>query len=58
MQTARAALAGCWFSGCTAAGVLQDECHFGKVAGHRSLTELDATLRAHDAVLDNRRQAA
>jgi putative transposase len=46
----------------TAAGVLEAERHFRKIAGYRSLTKLDAALRAHDAALDrgldNRRQAA
>ncbi len=45
-----------------AAGVLEAERSFRKVAGYRSLAKLDAALRAHDAVLDrgvdNRRQAA
>jgi len=45
-----------------AAGVLEAEHNFRKVAGYRSLAKLDAALRAHDAVLDrgvdNRTQAA
>ncbi len=45
-----------------AAGVLEAERKFRKVAGYRSLAKLDAALRAHDAVLDrgvdNRKQAA
>jgi transposase-like protein len=42
----------------TAAGVLEAERHFRKVVGYRSLAKLDAALRAHDAALDNRKQAA
>lgn len=42
----------------TAAGVLEAERRFRKVAGYRSLAKLDAALRAHDAALDNRKQAA
>jgi transposase-like protein len=46
----------------TAAGVLEAERHFRKIAGYRSLMKLDAALRVHDAALDrgldNRRQAA
>jgi len=42
----------------TAAGVLEAERHFRKVVGYRSLPKLDAALRAHDATLDNRKQAA
>ena len=42
----------------TAAGVLEAERNFRKIAGHRSLAKLDAALRAHDATLDNRKQAA
>jgi len=45
-----------------AAGVLEAEHNFRKVAGYRSLTKLDAALRAHDAAsdrgVDNRKQAA
>jgi putative transposase len=45
-----------------AAGVLEAERSFRKVACYRSLAKLDATLRAHDAALDrgvdNRKQAA
>ena len=42
----------------TAAGVLEAERHFRKVVCYRSLLKLDAALRAHDATLDNRKQAA
>ncbi len=42
----------------TAAGVLEAERHFRKVVGYRSLAKLDAALRAHDAALENRKQAA
>ena len=42
----------------TAAGVLEAERNFRKIAGFRSLAKLDAALRAHDATLDNRKQAA
>jgi putative transposase len=42
----------------TAAGVLEAERNFRKVAGCRSLATLDAALRAHDAALDNRKQSA
>ncbi len=42
----------------TAAGVLEAERHFRKVVGYRGLAKLDAALRAHDAALDNRHQAA
>jgi len=42
----------------TAAGVLEAERNFRKIAGYRSLAKLDAALRAHDATLDNREQAA
>lgn len=42
----------------TAAGVLEAERHFRKIVGYRSLAKLDAALRAHDAALDNRKQAA
>lgn len=48
----------------TAAGVLEAERHFRKVAGYRAIPKLVAGLRAHDATLDrqrgvdNRRQAA
>jgi hypothetical protein len=36
----------------TAAGVLEAERHFRKVAGFRSLPKLVAALRAHDAAND------
>ena len=42
----------------TAAGVLEAERNFRKIAGYRDLAKLDAALRAHDATLDNRKQAA
>ena len=48
----------------TAAGVLEAERHFRKIAGYRALPKLVAALRAHDAALDrqrgvdNRKQAA
>jgi transposase-like protein len=46
----------------TAAGVLEAERNFRKIAGYRSLATLDAALRDHDAALNrgvaNRRQAA
>ena len=48
----------------TAAGVLEAERHFRKIAGYRALPRLVAALRAHDAALDrqrgvdNRKQAA
>jgi hypothetical protein len=46
----------------TAAGVLEAERNFRKIAGCRSLAKLDAAMRAHDAALDrgvdNRKQAA
>jgi len=46
----------------SAAGMLEAERSFRKVAGYRSLAKLDAALRAHDAALDrgvdNRKQAA
>src|SRR5215472_2941461 len=48
----------------TAAGVLDAERHFRKIAGYRALPKLVAALRAHDAALDrqrrvdNRKQAA
>lgn len=48
----------------TAAGVLEAERYFRKVAGYRAIPKLVAALRAHDAALerqrgvDNRRQAA
>jgi len=45
-----------------AAGVLEAERNFRKLAGYRALAKLDAALRAHDATLDrgvdNRKQAA
>jgi putative transposase len=48
----------------TAAGVLEAERHFRKVAGYRALPKLAAVLHAHDAALDrahgvdNRKRAA
>ena len=48
----------------TAAGVLEAERHFRKVAGYRSLPKLLAALRTHDAAIDrapqveNRKRAA
>ena len=48
----------------TAAGVLEAERHFRKVAGYRSIPELSAALRFHDVAInrqrgvDNRQQAA
>jgi putative transposase len=48
----------------TAAGVLEAERHFRKVAAYRAIPKLVAVLRAHDAALDrqkgvdNRKQAA
>ena len=48
----------------TAAGVLEAERHFRKIAGYRALPKLVARLRAHDAAIDrhggvdNREQAA
>jgi len=46
----------------TAAGVLEAERNFRRVAGYRAPTKLDAVLRAHDAAIDrgvdNRKQAA
>jgi len=42
----------------TAVGVLEAERNFRKIAGYRSLAKLDAALRAHDATLDNPKQAA
>jgi putative transposase len=42
----------------TAAGVLEAARNFRKIAGFPGLTKLDAALRAHDATLDNRKQAA
>jgi hypothetical protein len=42
----------------TAAGVLEAERNFRKIAGYRSLAKLEAALRAHDATLDNPKQAA
>jgi putative transposase len=46
----------------SAAGMLEAERNFRKIAGYRSLAKLDAALRAHDAALDrgvdNRRKAA
>jgi putative transposase len=40
----------------TAAGVLEAERHFRKVAGYRALPKLVAALRAHDAAIDRQRQ--
>ena len=48
----------------TAAGVLDAERHFRKIAGYQTLPKPVASLRAHDAALDrqrrvdNRKQAA
>jgi len=48
----------------TAAGVLEAERHFRKVAGYQSIPKLSVELRAHDAAInrrrgvDNRQQAA
>jgi hypothetical protein len=46
----------------TAAGVVEVERNFRRVARYRALTKLDAVLRAHDAAIDrgfdNRKQAA
>jgi putative transposase len=46
----------------SAAGMLEAERNFRKIAGYRSLPKLEAALRAHDAALDrgvdNRRKAA
>lgn len=36
----------------SAAGMLEAERSFRKVAGYRSLAKLDVALRAHDAALD------
>jgi putative transposase len=36
----------------SAAGMLEAERGFRKIAGYRSLTKLEAALRAHDAALD------
>ena len=40
----------------TAAGVLEAERHFRKIAGFRALPKLVAALRAHDAAIDRARQ--
>jgi len=40
----------------TAAGVLEAERHFRKVAGCRALSKLVAGLRTHDATIDRARQ--
>ena len=40
----------------TAAGVLDAERHFRKIAGYRALPKLVAALRAHDAELDRQRR--
>ncbi len=46
----------------SAAGILEAERNFRKVAGYRALSKLDAALRVHDAAfnrgVDNRKQAA
>jgi len=42
----------------TAAGVLEAERHFNKIAGYRALPELVAALRAYDAAIDRARQLA
>jgi putative transposase len=39
-----------------AAGVLEAERHFNKIAGHRALPKLVAVLRAHDTAIDRPRQ--
>ena len=40
----------------TAAGVLEAERYFRKVAGYRALPSLAAVLHAHDVALDRPRQ--
>jgi transposase-like protein len=40
----------------TAAGVLEAERHFRKIAGYRALPKLVAALRAHDAAINRQRQ--
>jgi hypothetical protein len=40
----------------TAAGVLDAERNFRKIAGYRALPKLVAALRAHDAELDRQRR--
>jgi putative transposase len=40
----------------TAAGVLEAERHFRKIAGFRALPKLVAALHAHDATIDRARQ--
>jgi hypothetical protein len=40
----------------TAAGVLEAERNFRKVAGYRALPKLVAALRAHDAAIDRERR--
>jgi transposase-like protein len=40
----------------TAAGVLEAERHFNKIAGYRALPKLVAALRANDAAIDRARQ--
>jgi hypothetical protein len=40
----------------TAAGVLEAERHFRKVAGYRALTRLAAVLHAHDVAIDRSRK--
>ena len=42
--------------GARAAGVLEAERHFRKIAGFRALPKLVAALRAHDATIDRARQ--
>jgi len=42
----------------TAAGVLEAERHFHKIAGYRALPKLAAALRAYDAAIDRARQLA
>jgi putative transposase len=39
----------------TAAGVLEAERHFRKIAGHRALPKLVAALRTHDVAIDRER---
>jgi hypothetical protein len=40
----------------TAAGVLEAERHFRKIAGFRALPKLVAALHAHDATIDRARR--
>jgi hypothetical protein len=42
----------------TAAGVLEAERHFHKVAGYRAIPKLVATMRAHDAAVDHEARVA